>query len=191
MNKIITFILALGFGVHVYYVEKIEKPKWESKVAELEADKEALSKALKQKAPKTLPEPEPFVEPEFKATEVVEKPVDKPAEVVKVDNSAQIAHLESIRARDEATYKTLRAEILKELERGSSALNGARNQPAPFNDSRIRTSEADKQIWYKQKEEKVASIQVAIDALKTRLSDLESAWKEAQKNHAQKLKELK
>lgn len=187
MEKAIIFILAVGFGSYFYYVEKIEKPRWEARADQVEVVE--VVKVVEKEVPTKTPVTETPAVVESIAVAPVEPSVSTPQ--VKPDSSLQISQLKNSFKNDEQRYKTLKAELQAEIKRGEGARLNLMKQDPPFRYGRIKTSQHDKDAWYANRDAKKNAMTAEIDRLKARLSNLESTWRTLRTKYEKDIRALK
>jgi hypothetical protein len=192
--KVAFIILLAGFLTYAWFAQEGAKEKeaqieaYEIEIAELKASLKSKSKVIKESPAPELPVETPTEVvtevTEEVTTEVVEEPI-------KVDNSPAIEALKAQYERDTVTYETHKERLDSEIKRGNEALVRAMGERPNFNDSRVRTSEADKQIWQREKGERVANVRAALDSVKSQREALETSWRKVKTDYNQKLRDLK
>ena len=188
---IIAVIAALG---HTTYVEMKTKPDLKARIAELTEENNAAREELAAEKERVIaappvvadvrpPDPEPI--PEVPAFEEPEQDdAHDAAALAAAERERKATAIGQVNARLEqarANYREQVAAVEAQMQRGAEARNKVSSEQPSFQERTggkggIRTSDAQRQVWFKNRDARLAQIDAALASLRERRVALDTEW---------------
>jgi len=138
-------------------------------------------------------------EPEVEKTEIGEIKIESPApgqtpespnveETKRYENDERKKLLREQFERNTKHYENLKAQFESEIEYNKKGLREANNASPNFKGGRVKTSKADKDSFYRQKEENVRVWRSRLDESKAKMNHLEETWRGIKNKYREDMK---
>lgn len=187
--KTILAILVIALA-GLYFYERREADLLRGKVAQIQGDYEFLSEELFDLEKRFKTKTEALIEL-LETLEVAEDEQEiQPRVGVTIDNSNQISTLRRELSDRENHYQTERNKIDAEIVRGRVAQQSVSNLQPNFLDGNIRTSDADRGVWERNKQQRLVDIEHRLRELESEKSKLDLEWNSFRNQQNEKIRRL-
>lgn len=187
--KTILAILVIALA-GLYFYERREADLLRGKVAQIQGDYEFLSEELFDLEKRFKTKTEALIEL-LETLEVAEDEQEiQPRVGVTIDNSNQISTLRRELSDRENHYQTERNKIDAEIVRGRAAQQSVSNLQPNFLDGNIRTSDADRGVWERNKQQRLVDIEHRLRELESEKSKLDLEWNSFRNQQNEKIRRL-